>query len=420
MKKVLLFLLPVLILGIGYGGYFYLSATKPKGESIQVTEPSWLVAALPVAPTTRSPTVNLYGRIESPRTATLRAPNFSLAANVEVYELVVREGEQVSKGERLIRLENHESQLNVKQRAADIAEIKAQIKLEKQDHASNLLAIKHEETLLKLTQKALTRVRQLNRQQVSSQSAIDETQQAVEQQMLTVVRRRYQITSHQTRLAQLEARLSRALAQHDLAQLELERMQIKAPFSGIIAQVFIAIGDRVRSGDSLLSLYDNHALEVRAQIPSRYQSIVVNALKNGQGLTARAQLNQQVISLQLERLAGQINNDSGGIDGLFHLTKDANLLRLGQFLTLVLQLTPQTQVVALPFEAIYGTNRIYKLVEGRMHGLTVERVGEQVTIDGKTKVLVRSPTLQLGDQVIVTQLPNAMEGLKVRTDVVDE
>ena len=416
MKRILLFLLPILILGIGYVGFRYLLETKPKSESIQVAEPSWLVATQPVAPTTRSPTVTLYGRVESPRTATLRAPNFSLAANVEVQELIIREGEPVSQGERLIRLENYESQLNVKQRAADIADIKAQIELEKQDHANNLLVIKHEETLLELTQKALTRVRRLNQQQVSSQSAIDEAQQAVEQQMLTVAHRRYQITSHQTRLAQLEAKLSRALAQHDLAQLELERMQIKAPFSGIIAQVFIAVGDRVRSGDSLLSLYDNNALEVRAQIPSRYQGIVTNALKNRQGLTAHAQLNQQAILLQLDRLAGQIDNNSGGIDGLFHLTKDANLLRLGQFLTLVLQLTPQAQVVALPFEAVYGTNRIYKLIEGRMQGLTVERVGEQMTTDGKTKILIRSPTLQSGDQVIVTQLPNAMEGLKVRTN----
>jgi HlyD family secretion protein len=416
MKKILLFLLPILILGIGYVSFRYLLKTKPKTESVQVTEPSWLVATQPIMPTTSSPTVTLYGRVESPRTATLRAPNFSLVANVEVEELIIREGEQVSQGERLIRLENHESQLNIKQRAADIAEIKAQIELEKQDHANNLLAIKHEETLLQLTQKGLTRVRQLNQQRVSSQSAIDEAQQAVEQQMLTVVRRRYQITSHQTRLAQLEAKLSRASAQYDLAQLELERTQIKAPFSGIIAQVFIAVGDRVRSGDSLVSLYDNNALEVRAQIPSRYQGIVTNALKNRQGLTAHARLNQQTILLQLDRLAGQIDNNSGGIDGLFHLTQEANLLRLGQFLTLVLQLTPQTQVVALPFEAVYGTNRIYKFVEGRMQGLTVERVGEQVTTDGKTKILVRSPTLQSGDQVIMTQLPNAMEGLKVRTN----
>jgi len=414
MKKMLLFLLPILILGMGYAGFKYLLATKPKSESIQVTEPSWLVATQLVTLSTRSPTVTLYGRVESPQSATLRAPNFSLAANVEVDEVLIREGEQVFQGELLIRLENQESQLNLKQRSADLAEIKAQIELEKQDHRNNVLMIKHEETLLKLTQKSLTRVRQLNRQRVSSQSAIDEAQQAVEQQMLNVVRRRYQIASHQTRLAQLEAKLSRALAQYDLAQLELERTQIKAPFSGIVAQVFIAVGDRVRNGDNLLSVYDDNALEVRAQIPSRYQGAVVNTLKSGQALMARTQVNQETILLRLDRLAGQINQNSGGIDGLFHLHEKENWLRLGQFLTLLLELAPEIKVLALPFEAVYGTNRIYKLVEGRMHGLTVERVGEQVNLDGKAEVLVRSQALELDEQVIVTQLPNAMEGLKVR------
>jgi hypothetical protein len=94
-----------------------------------------------------------------------------------------------------------------------------------------------------------------------------------------------------------------------------------------------------------------------------------------------------------------------------------NLLRLGQFLSLSLSLPKQTRVVALPFEAVYGINRIYKLVDGRMKGLTIERVGEQVLPSGKSQILVRSPALQIGDQVIVTQLPNAMDGLKVRVAV---
>ncbi|EDN67899.1 HlyD family secretion protein [Beggiatoa sp. PS] len=89
-------------------------------------------------------------------------------------------------------------------------------------------------------------------------------------------------------------------------------------------------------------------------------------------------------------------------------------MRVGEFLTLSLNLPQQYQVVALPYEAVYGTNRIYKLVDGRMKGLTVERIGEQALPTGKSQILVRSSKLQRGDQVIVTQLPNAMEGLKVR------
>jgi len=49
-----------------------------------------------------------------------------------------------------------------------------------------------------------------------------------------------------------------------------------------------------------------------------------------------------------------------------------------------------------------------------MKRLTVERVGEQILSSGKSQLLVRSPALQKGSQVIITQLPNAMDGLKVQ------
>ena len=68
----------------------------------------------------------------------------------------------------------------------------------------------------------------------------------------------------------------------------------------------------------------------------------------------------------------------------------------------------------LPYEAIYGTDRIYRLEGERMRTLQVERVGEQRGLDGSARVLVRSPELKAGDEIVITQLPNAMDGLRVR------
>lgn len=414
MKTILKFLLPLLILAIGFGGFRYMQKTKPKNEPIKIEEQAYVVTIVPVIPTALSPTLILYGRVESHRWPTLRTPTLSLSANVEVIKVAVLEGEKVKKASVLIRLEDSDSKLNLKQREADLVDIGAQIELEKRRHANNLTALTHEETLLSLTRKSLERRRRLKKQRLSSQSSLEEAQQAVERQMLTITNRRLDIQSHKARLAQLQAKRTRALAMRELARLELARTQIKAPFTGIIAKVAVAVGDRVRSGDALLSVYDNTTLEVRAQIPSRYQGTVLDALAAGYQLKAHTQLNKKTIRLQLDRVSGQINPDSGGIEGIFRVKKGTHLLRLGQFLTLTMSLPRQARVVALPFEAVYGTNRIYKLKDGRMKRLTVERVGEQVTADGKSHILVRSSKLQQGDQVIITQLPNAMEGLKVR------
>jgi len=412
--KNLRLLLPLLILVIGARGFWYMYQTKPKNKPIKTEEQAWVVSVMSVTPTNLSPTVTLYGRLESTRTTTLRAPTPAFNINALVKKVAVLEGEKVKKGNILIRLEDEDSRLNLKQRKADIVEIESQITLEKQRHANNLTALKHEETLLKLTRKSLERLRKLKRQKVSSQSALEEAQQNVERQLLTITQRRLEIKSHKAKLSQLQAKRNRTLAQRDIARLELARTKVKAPFTGIIAEVSVAIGDRVRSGDALLSMYDNSILEARAQIPSRHQATILDVLSRGRKLSASALVNKKPISLQLARVSGKINPDSGGIDGLFRVVKGPYLLRLGQFLTLYLTLPKQTGVVALPYEAIYGVDRIYKLDDKRMKRLTVERVGEQILASGQARILVRSPELQAGSQVVITQLPNAMDGLKVR------
>ncbi len=415
MKTFFRFLLPLLILAMGIGGSNALLKIKQKSKPIEIKEKIYPVSTLSVTLATLSPTLTLYGRVESPYTATLRTPNQSFNLNAQVIAVAVREGEKVLKNNLLIQLEDNDSHLNLKQRKADIVEIEAQIELEKQDYTRNLTALTHEETLLSLTQKTVERLRQLKKQRVSSQSALEEAQQAVERQMLAVIHRRLEIKNYKTRLLQLQAKRSRVVAQRDLARLEIVRTKITAPFNGIIAQVFVAIGDRVRSGDPLLSLYDNTVLELRAQIPNRFSGKILDALTGGgYQLQAYATLNKNRVLLQLDRVSGQINPDSGGIDALFRVIEGSHLLRLGQFLTVYLNLPQQSQVVALPFEAVYGTDRIYKQVDGRMRGLMVERVGEQILSSGKSHILVRSPALQKGDQVVITQLPNAMDGLKVQ------
>ena len=69
----------------------------------------------------------------------------------------------------------------------------------------------------------------------------------------------------------------------------------------------------------------------------------------------------------------------------------------------------------VPRRAIYGKDRIYKLVDDRMQRLTVERVGSYWDADGRRFELIRNESLQDGDQIIITQLPNAIDGLLVKT-----
>jgi len=415
MKKIII---PIMLLAFGAGGFAIMKASKPKAKPIEKPEQSWVVSTEKIEMEVIAPEIQLYGRVESPHTAQLRAA--SLTRSTEVIALEVLEGHQVKKGQILLRLDNSESQFNLQQREADVAEIKALIQSEQQRYKNDLASITHEENLLKLLQKSVNRAQRLEKQRVGSQSALDDSRRAVESQKLAVNQRRLNISDHKARLRQLQARLKRARAALGSAQREHERSTIKAPFSGIVAKIDVSIGDSVRTGDKLLMIYDSQRLEVRAQIPSRYQASLIDTTTGElPSLRASSTLNKQTIALQLDRTSGQVNNNSGGIDGLFRIEQGAQFLRLGQFVTLSLQLPIQKNVIALPYEALYGTDRVYKFTEQRMQRIAVERIGEYITATGKSRILIRSEQLKAGDEIIVTQLPNAIDGLKVRLDTRD-
>lgn len=403
-------LLPLLILGAAIGATIYMVETRPAGKPKAITERTWLVDVRPVTLQTLGPDVTLYGRAESPRAAKLSA-----AVTADVLEVAVREGQAVAAGELLLRLDAREVELSLRQREADIAEIDALLESEKRKHANNKAALPHEQALLEFAQKAVARAQRLEQRQVASESALDEAHQTVERQKLVLDSRKFAIANHPAQLAQLRARRARAVALRDLAQLDVERCEVRAPFAGIVSQVAAAPGDRVRSGAQLVSLYAQNELEVRAQIPERYLGTIRAFIDADTSLYADAALHDTSVRLRLARLAGESNARSGGIDALFHIEQGWQSLHRNQFVTLNLHLPARENVIALPYSAVYGADQVYILdPEQRMRGVTVERLGETRGADRERLLLVRSDALHAGDQLIISQLPNAMDGLKVQ------
>jgi multidrug efflux pump subunit AcrA (membrane-fusion protein) len=408
-SQVVKIIAPIIILLTSLGVFISLLQGKPTQPATHTkAETAWRVAVTQINPSTRRPTLPLYGRVETPRSSKVRA-----AVTADVKAVKVNEGDFVSQDELLVELDERELKLNVEQRQADLAEIEGLIASEKVRHQSDLKSLEHEKTLLALSRKAVERAETLEQRQLAPRAVLDEARQALERQALELNARLLAVDDHQARLAQLEARKSRARALLAQAQLDLERTRILSPYTGRIASVGIAPGDRVRPGDELLEIYDTRALEVRAQLPSSYVGKVRQALAEGERLLAVGKIDGMVLPFALDRLAGRVERGSGGVDALLKLQDQEQALPLGNFVELLLQLPQVENVVVLPFEAIYGLNRVYKLMEGRMRAVDVERVGEYRGKDGQVRVLVSSPQLQKNDWVITTQLPNAMDGLRI-------
>ena len=360
-------------------------------------------------PAERVPNVLLYGRVGSPRLASLSA-----AVAADVLEVAALEGQRVAEGDLLVRLDGRDAALERMQREADIAEIRAQIESERQRYERDRQSLANERELLALTQRAVERAEELVNTRAGSRSQLDEARQAAERQRISLAERRFAVNEHASRQAQLEARLARAEALARKAALDESRTRVTAPFDGRVTEVVVSPGDRVRAGDVLLSMYDVGRVELRAQLPSRLLAQVRVAMGAGQALVARSTVDGIDVRARLDRLAARVERGSGGVDALFRVEGEAERLPMGRTVELVLELPPQPDVVALPLEALYGTDRVFLLEGGRMREVEVERVGERRGVDGETRVLLRGEALVSGARVVTTQLPNAIDGLRVR------
>jgi multidrug efflux pump subunit AcrA (membrane-fusion protein) len=404
--KLLKFLLPLIILGAGVVVFSTLRATRPEQPSARIEERVWRVEVEPVELRTLAPHLVLYGRVETPDLLKAAASRPARVAGV-----AVREGARVTSGSLLVRLDERDFLPALQAAEAQVAELQAQLESERIRHENDLRALEQDRKLLEIARSAVERARRLKKQKVGSDSELDAALEALARQTLAVSNRERDIADHPARLGALEARLKSARAQLAEIELDLERARVTAPFDGVVTGVEVAVGDQVREDAVLLRLYSIADLEVRARIPAPYQSEIAAALAAGASLEAVAVTGGEGIRLELERLAGEAQ--PSGVDGLFAVKAGNDALRLGQMLELRLARPPRDAVVPVPFEAVYGGDRLYKLEDGRMRGIRVESFGGWSQAGGDERLLVSSPDLDSGDLVVVTHMPNAVDGLRV-------
>lgn len=163
----------------------------------------------------------------------------------------------------------------------------------------------------------------------------------------------------------------------------------------------------------MLSLYSYERLEVRAQIPNRILPLF-RGKADLNNISASGLLDGQIIKLQLNRVAAEVNSGNAGIDAFFRLTDTEQIPELGRSLSIKLNLPPTADSIAIPPMALYGLNRIYKIVDNRLVAVEVDRIGDTQLSDGQPAVLIRTTDIKAGDLILTTQLPNAITGLRVK------
>ncbi len=387
-----------------------LVATKPDAQVNPPKEPVYTVRALQVTPAPRRPSLMLYGTATSPARARMTS---AVAANVlEVYALA---GDQRPRGELLIELDPAEADIAVSQARAQMAQAEAQLALDVSQRRNNLASLEHEKALLSLSERAVSRAVRLRQQGVLSEAELDSTKQNHQRQKIAVEQRQLAVQQADAVTRQLKAQVASAEAQLQRAELDLQRTQVVAPFDAAVVQTHVAPGDRVSPGQALIDIYDQSQVEIRAQVPNRYVPALKQALAQGEQIEAQVLYGGARLPARFRRLAA--SGGGGGQNAYFSVA--GSTVAVDANVSLELDLPLEDNAVAVPFTALYDLSRIFRVnADGRLESLTVENLGDYHAADDTAstapQLLVRSAQIETGDRIIITQLPNAITGLKVQ------
>ena len=394
-----------------FGMFLLLSAlvvaTGPKASPVERVEREWPVSYDIVTPTTLSPTLQVFGVLETDQQPTLRS-----GVTATVQHVLRREGDWVNAGDVIVQLETAEAELALQAAQASVRRAQAALaSVRNEVDLAQKLAV-HHQAQSRIALEKLQRFESLHQQRMIADAQLDEVRQEANERAMVLARHESTLQDYPNLLAQSQAAVEESLARLQQAELDVAHTQIRAPFNGRVIRLEVARGDRISAGASVVQVADFDRLQVRAPVPVNVAQRLRKSMDQAVPVTAVATVAGDRLGFKLQGLGGSVRAGQSGIDAFFRVEPDA-AITLGSVVNLNLQLPAEPDVVPVPVHALYDNNRVYRIDDNRLQAVMVERVGEQLDDAGNFRVLVRSHELHHGDHLMVSQLPTAMTGLLV-------
>lgn len=219
---------------------------------------------------------------------------------------------------------------------------------------------------------------------------------------------------------QAQSALEVAEAQVALSRAQQSRMQVRAPFDGVMGIRSVSVGDYVKDGSDLVSIEDASSMWVDFRLPERF----VPRLKIGQAVeVAMDALPGRSFKAQIEALDTQL--EANGRSLLVRARLPANVagqgeLRSGLFARVSVLLATHQNALLVPEEALVpqgGQQYIIKLA-GEANAPTAQRIEAKLglRLPGKVEIL---SGLKAGDRVVTAGQSKLMRGEGQALKIID-
>jgi len=232
------------------------------------------------------------------------------------------------------------------------------------------------------------------------------------------------LTLRLPQLAQARANYEAALADQRVAQLNLERTEISAPFPGRVRQRLTGPGQFVAPGAQLGTIFSTDVAEIRLPLTDNDLAklglpVAFNETEDNPGPPVDL---SAVIGGELHNWRGRIVRTDGAIDpatrqiSAIAVVEDPygegadgdTPLAIGLFVDALIEGKPYESAIVLPRSALYGIDRVYVIAEDD----TLEERMVRVVSSGRDTITLASGVAP-GERVVTSPLRGAGEGDKV-------
>lgn len=177
-----------------------------------------------------------------------------------------RTGRMVQKGEVLFQIDPKDYELAHQQSKKEKEQAEANYRLTELELVQAKKEVQLQQRNLRLVQSNLDRIRGLRKQNVVSQTDLDNAERSFITAQTTLKQQTDQVQISQKKLIQLKAQWDLATVAENRAQVNLQRTTVRAPITGRISQCMVEQGGFVSGGGKLITLQDSGQLEVQADL----------------------------------------------------------------------------------------------------------------------------------------------------------
>lgn len=403
-------ILMIAVLAVGFAVMQWLIATKPQVPSRPAFPTVYTVDTIVAEAGDYRPSFIAYGEVTAGRTVELRS---LVAGQVVSISDRLQPGDQVEAGAPLVTIDRFNFEGALREAEANLAETRARIAESQARIAIERKKLERGRDQLALAERDLTRIRDLAERGTATQKQLEDREFILSQRAATVEQTEINITAENARLAQQRAVLERLQWKADQARRNLDDTVLTAPFAGIVRSATVEAGKMVSANDVVVSIYEQGNLDVRFTLSdARYGRIQTD----NDGLIGReVEVIWQVgpsenrLSAKIERLGADIAASRGGVEIFAALETTGALVtpRPGAFVEIVVPDRLFAGHFRIPETAVYDTDTIYTVVNGRLQA-------RQVTIsayDGEYALVTGE--VADGEAILTTRIAEIGEGLRV-------